>query len=172
MEAMRVRSKRYEVTKSKQYVTITIDKQTSEDFTFWVRTIDGTAKAGEDYEEINELFTMQAEETERQIKIGIKNNPQWQQDKTFKVQLLDEFTQARLPGNATESEVLIVDDVRDLSENNSWKGIYGRIRINDQGNYYLGDRKTVMVLGTLGIGKSTVLNKLSQTESEPFQAIM
>ena len=31
-------------------------------------------------------------------------------------------------------------------------------------------KKTVMVLGTLGIGKSTVLNKLSMSESEPFKA--
>ena len=34
------------------------------------------------------------------------------------------------------------------------------------------DRKTVMVLGTLGVGKSTVLNKLSQSELEPFRADM
>lgn len=75
-----------------------------------MRTIDVTAKAGEDYEEKNELFTMHAEEKERQIQIGIIDDPQWEPDETFKVQLLDEITQARLPGNDTECEVLIVDE--------------------------------------------------------------
>ena len=51
----------------------------------------------------------------------------------------------------------------------------------DRPSYYWLDRprdypldrngmKTIMVLGSLGIGKSTVLNKLSMSESEPFKA--
>ena len=42
---------RYEVAESNKCVTITIEKKTPDDFTFWVRTVDETAKAGEDYEE-------------------------------------------------------------------------------------------------------------------------
>jgi len=82
---------RYEVAESNGHVTITIEKKIPDDVTFWVRTIDGTAKAGEDYEEKNELFTMHAEEKEREIKIGIHDDPNWEPDEEFKVQLLEEI---------------------------------------------------------------------------------
>ena len=76
---------RYEVAESNKCVTITIEKRTPDDFTFWVRTVDETAKAGEDYEEKNELFTMHAEEKERKIQIAIIDDPEWEPDETFKV---------------------------------------------------------------------------------------
>lgn len=78
--------------------------------TFWIRTIDGTAKHGEDYEKKNELFTMEAKEKERVIMIGIMDDPNWEPDEEFKVQLLDEVTQQRLPGDDTECTVLIIDE--------------------------------------------------------------
>jgi len=101
---------RYEVAESNGHVTITIEKKIPDDVTFWVRTIDGTAKKGEDYEEKNELFTMHAEEKEREIKIGIHDDPNWEPDEEFKVQLLDEIQQKRIPGNDTECVVLIQDE--------------------------------------------------------------
>lgn len=101
---------RYEVAESNGHVNITIEKKIPEDVTFWVRTIDGTAKAGEDYEEKNELFTMHAGEKEREIKIGIHDDPNWEPDEEFKVQLLDEIQQRRIPGNDTECVVLIQDE--------------------------------------------------------------
>lgn len=100
----------YEVGESNQFVTITIEKKVPEDVTFWVRTIDGTARAGEDYEEKNELFTMHAEEKEREIKINIINDSNWEPDEEFKVQLLDEIAQKRIAGNDTECVVLILDE--------------------------------------------------------------
>jgi len=103
---------RYEVSESNGFVTITIEKRIPEDFSFWVRTIDGTAKAGEDYEAKNEFFTMHAQEKEREIKIGIMDDPDWEPDEEFKVQLLDEEKQRRLPGEDTECVVLIQDDER------------------------------------------------------------
>jgi hypothetical protein len=101
---------RYEVAESNGHVTITIEKKIPVDVTFWVRTIDVTAKAGEDYEEKNELFTMHADEKEREIKIGIHDDPNWEPDEEFKVQLLDEIQQRRIQGNDTECVVLIQDE--------------------------------------------------------------
>ena len=101
---------RYEVAESNGDVTITIEKKIPEDFTFWVRTVDGTAKAPEDYEEKNELFTMRHDEKERQIKIAIMDDPDWEPDEEFKVQLLDELTMQRLDGDDTECTVLIQDE--------------------------------------------------------------
>lgn len=76
---------RYEVAESNGDVTITIEKKIPEDFTFWVRTQDGTAKAPEDYEEKNELFTMHKNEKEREIKIAIMDDPEWEPDEEFTV---------------------------------------------------------------------------------------
>jgi len=60
---------RYEVSESNGSVTITIEKKIPDEFTFWVRTVDGTAKAGEDYIEKNELITLHPTEQEREIQI-------------------------------------------------------------------------------------------------------
>ena len=75
-----------------------------------MRTVDGTAKAGEDYEEKNELFTMHKEEKEREIKIGIMDDPDWEPDEEFKVQLLDELSMKLIDGDDTECTVLIQDE--------------------------------------------------------------
>jgi len=101
---------RYEVAESNGYVTITIEKRIPEDFSFWIRTMDGTAKAGEDYEAKNEYQTMQAEVREREIKIKIHDDPNWEPDEEFRVQLWDADQQRRLPGNDTECIVLIQDE--------------------------------------------------------------
>jgi len=75
-----------------------------------LRTADGTAKAGEDYVEKNELYTMKANENERNIKIEIIDDPEWEPDEDFKIQLLDEVSQERLDGVDTECKVTIIDE--------------------------------------------------------------
>ena len=65
---------RYEVSESNGFVEITIEKKCSDDFTFWLRTEDGSATSGEDYIEKNELMMMAANEKERVIKIEIKDD--------------------------------------------------------------------------------------------------
>jgi len=55
--------------------------------------VDGLAKAGEDYEGFNEKITMQANEKEREIRIGIVDDPNWEPDEEFKVVLLDAETE-------------------------------------------------------------------------------
>ena len=58
---------RYEVSESNEVVTIAIEKKVSEELTFWVRTEDGSAQAGKDYKHMNELITLKANESSREI---------------------------------------------------------------------------------------------------------
>jgi hypothetical protein len=101
---------RYEVAESNGTVTITIEKKMQDDYSFWVRTVDGTAKAGEDYVEKCELITMHPSEKEREIQIAIQEDLVWEPDEEFKVQLCEEVSQNRLPGNDTECVILIQDN--------------------------------------------------------------
>ena len=103
---------RYSVPESNECVTVTIEKKIGEDVTFWVRTVDDAAKAPGDYEAKNELITMKAHEKERNIRINIVDDDQWEPDKDFKVQLLDEVHQEVLEGADTECVVTILDEDR------------------------------------------------------------
>ena len=55
---------------------------------------------------------MKAHEKERNIQIIIVDDDQWEPDKDFKVQLLDEVSQEVLDGNDTECVVTILDEDR------------------------------------------------------------
>ena len=55
-----------------------------------MRTKDGTAKAGSDYEEKNEFMTMHSGDSVREIKIKIHDDPEWEPDEEFQVWLLTE----------------------------------------------------------------------------------
>ena len=101
---------RYEVSERNGDVTITIEKRIKKQFSFWVQTYDGTAIAGEDYIGMSELITMQANETEREIKIGIVDDPEWEPDEDFTVVLQDPDTRKLLPGDDTTCTVLILDE--------------------------------------------------------------
>ena len=76
---------KYSVSESNEYVVVTIEKKIFEDVSFWVRTLDDTAKETADYEAKFELITMKANEKERNIQIGIVDDDQWEPDKDFKV---------------------------------------------------------------------------------------
>ena len=52
------KSLKYSVAESNGHVTITIEKKFRGEFSFWLRTKDGTAKAPDDYIEKNEFLTM------------------------------------------------------------------------------------------------------------------
>ena len=101
---------KYQVSESNGHVSIFIEKKVSKEVSFYVKTTDDTAKAGEDYEAIDMLVIMQPKETEREIKIGIVDDPDWEPDEEFKVTLLEPETKKRLDGDDTECTVLILDE--------------------------------------------------------------
>ena len=100
----------YKVSESNGHCSVIIEKKVPHAFTFWARTIDGLAKAGEDYEGFDEKITMKADEKEREIRIAIVDDPDWEPDEEFKVVLLDENSEKRLAGDDTECVVLILDE--------------------------------------------------------------
>lgn len=52
------RALNYKVSESNGFCHIIIEKKTKSAFTFWARTVNGLAKAGEDFEGFNEMITM------------------------------------------------------------------------------------------------------------------
>ena len=76
----------YSVTESAGYISISILKKSpNTDFTFGVRTKEGTAKPGKDFEVIEEVVTMKKRETEKIMNIKIHDNAEWQPDMDFYV---------------------------------------------------------------------------------------
>lgn len=124
---------RYSVPESNEFVTVTIEKKINEDVSFWVRTVDGTAKAPQDYDAKNELITMKAHEGTRDIQIAIVDDDQWEPDKDFKVQLREELSSELLEGADTECVVTILDE--DRPGNIGFKERVVEVRRKDQFAY-------------------------------------
>jgi len=80
----------YSVTESAGMIAISILKKSpNTDFTFGVRSKEGTAKAGKDFEEIDEVVTMKKRETEKTMEIKIHDNEEWQPDMEFYIEFYD-----------------------------------------------------------------------------------
>ena len=79
-------------------------------FTFKVVTKDGTARHGEDYEQLSQIMTMRGDEMERDIIVRIYQDDQVELDEEFHVCLLDEYYGTQLPGKNTIATVTIIDD--------------------------------------------------------------
>ncbi len=71
-------------------MVISIQKKSpNTDYTFGVRSKEGTAKEGKDYEAIDEVCTMKKRETEKTVEIKIHDNEEWQPDLDFYIELYD-----------------------------------------------------------------------------------
>ena len=101
---------RYSVPESAERVKITIEKKTSEEITFVVKTFDDTAKSPGDYGAFEEEIKMSGFEVEREIEIEIVDDDDWNPDNNFIVQLLDPTDMTKLPGADTETIVTILDE--------------------------------------------------------------
>ena len=65
----------YSVTESAGHMTVTITKKSpNADYTFGVRTKEGTAKAGKDFDTVDEVCTMKKRELEKVVEIAIHDN--------------------------------------------------------------------------------------------------
>lgn len=67
----------YQVSESNGHVSIYIEKKVPKEISFYLRTTDASAKAGEAYEPVNQIVTMEANESEKEFKIGIIDDPDW-----------------------------------------------------------------------------------------------
>lgn len=75
-----------------------------------VRTIDAEAKAGDDYEAVDEILTFTAGQKDGYIEVKINDDDNWEPDEDFFVQLYDPDTNLELTGKDTKTRVTIIDD--------------------------------------------------------------
>jgi len=74
----------YSVTESSGEVKVTIKKKKAgSEVNFGVRTKDGSAVAGKEYDAIQESYVMEGKDQEKQISIKIHDNNEWQPDLDF-----------------------------------------------------------------------------------------
>ena len=76
----------------------------------FVRTIDAEAKAGKDYEKVEETIEFKAGESSKFIEVTINDDDNWEPDEDFFVQLYDANTREELDGQDTRTRVTIIDD--------------------------------------------------------------
>ena len=100
----------YSVTESSGFVELTLIKRTKEDIEFGVRTIEATAKAGEDFVAIDESIHMRYDEYEKTIRVKIIDDEGWEPDEDFYVEIYNISTQKRMPGDDTSCTITILDE--------------------------------------------------------------
>lgn len=75
-----------------------------------VTTVDGDAKANEDYIPFDGVIEFAKGEYTKTFDVGIKDDDNWEPDEDFFVQLYDPNTMAELVGQDTKTRVTIIDD--------------------------------------------------------------
>jgi solute carrier family 8 (sodium/calcium exchanger) len=77
-----------------------------------IRTFDGTATAGLDYERVNKIIELTSDQDSISIEVGIVADDQVEPDENFFIELYDPATQLKLEGRDTRTEVIIIDTDR------------------------------------------------------------
>lgn len=75
-----------------------------------VITIDAEAKAGDDYEKVDEVISFAKGETHKFVNLIINDDDNLEPDEDFFAQLYDPVTSADLVGQDTRTRVTIIDD--------------------------------------------------------------
>lgn len=99
----------YSVSESSGQLTIQVINKKRANCAVRAATIDGDAKAGEDYDACDEILEFHGEYS-KTISVGIKDDDNWEPDEDFYVQLYDANTNAELVGHDTKTRVTIIDD--------------------------------------------------------------
>lgn len=87
-----------------------IKKNKGDEFLVGVRTVDGTAEAGEDFEEIDEELDFDEDESELEVEVEIINDDVFEENEDFYVELYDVETGKRLKGEDTRTRITVIDD--------------------------------------------------------------
>jgi solute carrier family 8 (sodium/calcium exchanger) len=99
----------YSVSESSGKLTIAVINKKKATGAVRAATIDGDAKAGEDYEGFDGIIEFNGEYS-KTFDVGIKDDDNWEPDEDFFVQLYDVNTNAELVGHDTKTRVTIIDD--------------------------------------------------------------
>jgi solute carrier family 8 (sodium/calcium exchanger) len=75
----------YSVSEGCDFFKLPIHNRAGKAGSVWVRTVDATATAGEDYHEFNKELTFSADEDKKEIDIKIIDDESWEPDEDFYV---------------------------------------------------------------------------------------
>lgn len=100
----------YSVSESSGKLTIHVVNKKRERAAVRATTIDGDAKANEDYIPFDGVIQFEKGEGVKSFDVGIKDDDNWEPDEDFFVQLYDPDTNAELLGQDCKTRVTIIDD--------------------------------------------------------------
>lgn len=100
----------YSVSEASQFVNIKINNKSGKPGKVGVRTIDGDAKKGEDYDAIDLVIEFANNESSKEVPVTIHDDDDWEPDEDFYVELYDPDTQNKLEGADCRTTVRIIDD--------------------------------------------------------------
>lgn len=106
------KSVHYAVIESAMKVELTVARGTEcrDDFSFNIKTSDGSAKQKIDYTAVDEEVVMKPGEIEKTFVIAIVDNEEPEPDKEFFVELVDCKNKQRIDGDDTRCKVTIIDN--------------------------------------------------------------
>jgi hypothetical protein len=98
------------VSEASGHLTIIVLNKTGEPGRVRVKTIDAEAKAGDDYEAVDEVLVFNQGQKQTSFDVTINDDDNWEPDEDFFAQLYDPETLEELHGADTKTRVTIIDD--------------------------------------------------------------
>lgn len=102
----------YSVMENSGTLTVKVDNLSGRKGKVAVRTVDGDAKANDDFLSINEELEFVEGEQTQEVIVSILNSKATEPDEEFYLELYDQATGKRLPGVDTRTTITIIDDDR------------------------------------------------------------
>jgi len=100
----------YSVSESSGHLTISVVNKKRGAARVRVATVDGDAKAGDDYEGYDNILEFSQGEYTKTFDVKINDDDNWEPDEDFFCQLYDADTNSELVGQDTKTRVTIIDD--------------------------------------------------------------
>ena len=100
----------YSVSEASEKLTIIVINKKGIASKVRVKTIDGDAKAGEDFKEYDDVIEFKHGEKKKTFDVVIYDDEDWEPDEDFYIQLYDPFSLKELSGKDTKTRVTIIDD--------------------------------------------------------------
>ncbi|CDW86331.1 sodium calcium exchanger 1-like [Stylonychia lemnae] len=100
----------YSVNEAKGFVEVEILNKKKQQASIGIRTINGTAKAGEDFEKVERTLKFKKDQESYKVPIKIMDNEEWEPDEEFSVELFDVKTGYAIKGKDVRSKITIIDD--------------------------------------------------------------
>ncbi len=100
----------YSVSEGSGYIEIMIINKLKADCSVGVRTVEGDAKGGEDYVDLDQILQFKSGQTELSVRVTINDDDEWEPDEDFYVELYDPNTKDKIKGDDTLCTVTIIDD--------------------------------------------------------------